>query len=186
MKSKYYLAIKFFNETKNYEQLDILYKEIELFLDNYNEYKFFIELDLMNLDPKFVSKLENEHNDIKSLFTDELYLEFVNDYRFRACESIFSNYNYNFELFKYALEKIFEDERKEQEEKELKNEKLRKEKSKNNTTLSKYSFTSFKNYIQSIINIFGLKEKDYFFIISIIIFIATVLGIGYMSYFTIN
>jgi hypothetical protein len=34
------------------------------------------------------------------------------------CEDIFSEGNYNFELFQYCLEKVFEDQRKEKEEEE--------------------------------------------------------------------
>ena len=168
MKSKYYLAIKFFNDTKNYDQLDILYKEIELFLDNYSQYKFFIELDLINLDPKLEARLENEHNDIKEMLNDELYLDFVNDYRFRACENIFSNYNYNFELFKYALEKVFEDERNEEQERLNKEKEEAKNNVNSNTNTNRSVWMNYKN-------------KDYFYIFSIILFIVTFISVGYLS-----
>lgn len=123
MRSKYLLALKFFTETKNEEQLKILYKEIEGFLDNYSDFLIFIELDCMNLDPKLESRISQENPELHELLSDDLFQDFVNDYRFRACEEVFSNYNYNFELFKYALEKIFDDERKEKEKEEAKNPK---------------------------------------------------------------
>jgi hypothetical protein len=115
MKSKYYLALKFFNETKNDEQLKLCYKEVEGFFDNYAEFKFYIELDCLNLDPKVEAQLNDEE---KEQLNNEDFQSYFNFYRFKECEDIFSNYKYNFELFKYALEKVFEEERKLRDEKE--------------------------------------------------------------------
>jgi len=115
MKSKYHLALKFFTETKNEEQLKLCHKEIEPFFDKYNEFRLFIELDLRNLDPKLEAQLDHEEKELIKL---KDFMIIFNDYRLRNCEDVFSNYNYNFDLFKYALEKIFEEERKMKEEKE--------------------------------------------------------------------
>ena len=112
MKSKYHFALKFFTETKNHEQLDLLYKEIEGFLDNLSQFKFFIELNLQNLDPKLEAQLTHEE---REQMKEEDFLIIFNDYRLRSCENTFSNFNYNFELFKYALEKIFDEEKKQNE-----------------------------------------------------------------------
>lgn len=117
MQSKYYLAIKFFTETKNDEQLKLCYKEIEGFLQNFYEFKFFIELKATNIDPKVFSRLDHEE---QKALEDERIRRLMDDYKFRTCEDIFSNYNYNFELFKYALDKIFEEERKIKEEEDAK------------------------------------------------------------------
>lgn len=115
MKSKYHLALKFFNETKNNEQLELCYKEIEGFLDQYDQFRFYIELNINKLDEKLEAQLSHEE---RELMQNEDFLYILNDYRFRNCENVFSNYNYNFELFKYSLEKIFEEERKVKKEKE--------------------------------------------------------------------
>lgn len=117
MKSKYHLALKFFNETKNVEQLELCYKEVEGFLDQYEKFRFYIELNLNKLDEKLQAQLSHEE---KEMLESEDFVYILNDYRFRNCENLFSNYNYNFELFKYALEKIFEEERKVKKEKEEK------------------------------------------------------------------
>ncbi len=136
MKSKYHFALKFFNDTKNFEQLELCYKEIERFLDNFREFQFYIELNINKLDPKLEAQLDYEE---RRIIESEEFQVIFNDYRLRNCETTFSNYNYNFELFKYALEKIFEDERKEKEKIEAK-EKERLAKEKLNNPSKGYSF----------------------------------------------
>lgn len=49
---------------------------------------------------------------------DETFIKLVDEFKFKRCEDIFSEGDYNFELFQHSMEKIFEEERKEQEEKE--------------------------------------------------------------------
>lgn len=164
MRSKYHLALKFFNDTKNEKQLEICYKEIEGFLDNFEEFSFFFELDALDLDPKVEVRLFNEQPEIKELIQNEpeLFSTVVDNYRYRATDETFSNYKYNFELFKHALEKIFEDERKENEEKKKQN---------GETSSSFFSF-SLANY----------KSNDFFMIFSAIFFLVTIAAIGYFGY----
>jgi len=45
-------------------------------------------------------------------------MKLVEEFKYNRCEDIFSEGDYNFELFQHSMEKIFEEERKEQEEKE--------------------------------------------------------------------
>ncbi len=45
----------------------------------------------------------------------------IEEFKFRLCEETFSEGDFNFELFQYALEKVFEEDRKIQEEEEAKN-----------------------------------------------------------------
>ena len=47
MKSKYNLAVKFFTETKNQEQLDLTYKEYEAFHETFEQFKFFYIVELI-------------------------------------------------------------------------------------------------------------------------------------------
>ena len=49
MKTKYSLAIKFFTESKNEEQLAICYKEIDTFMDTYDEFKFYFKFSNDNI-----------------------------------------------------------------------------------------------------------------------------------------
>lgn len=127
MKSKYHFALKFFTETKKFDQLDLLYKEVEAFLDNMNEFIFFVKLDLLNFDPKAEANMTStSYNQISNLdyiipseylplLENENFNLIFNDYRLRRSDDIFSNYQYNFELFKYALEKVFGEEREKKE-----------------------------------------------------------------------
>jgi hypothetical protein len=58
MKNKYILAVKFFTETKNDEQLILSYKEIESFLDNFYTFKFFFKFSTSNI--KYIDDLPEE------------------------------------------------------------------------------------------------------------------------------
>jgi phage antirepressor YoqD-like protein len=42
----------------------------------------------------------------------------TDEFKFKICEEIFGAGDFNFELFQYALEKVFEEERKKEEEEE--------------------------------------------------------------------
>lgn len=59
MKSKYILAVKFFTETKNEEQLDLSYKEIERFLDTYNEFIWYYSFTT-NFNEDFIKEIGKE------------------------------------------------------------------------------------------------------------------------------
>jgi hypothetical protein len=60
MKSKYSLAIKFFTESKNEEQLDLCYKEIESFMDTFEEFKFFLRFTTARIPPQMQENLTEE------------------------------------------------------------------------------------------------------------------------------
>lgn len=61
MQSKYSLAIKFFTETKNEEQLNLAYKEIENFLTTYEEFTFYYYFDPLKLDSNVADGLSQEN-----------------------------------------------------------------------------------------------------------------------------
>lgn len=46
MKMKYKIAIKFYTETRNEEQLNFAYNEIENFMESYSEFKWFFKFDI--------------------------------------------------------------------------------------------------------------------------------------------
>lgn len=60
MKSKYNLAIKFFTEAKNEEQLDLSYKEIEKFMTTFNKFKFYLNFSLLNLSEVELKELTDD------------------------------------------------------------------------------------------------------------------------------
>ncbi len=59
------------------------------------------------------------------MLEDDTLLKLIDEFKFNICEDVFGDGNFNFELFQYALEKIFEEERKEQEEEEKRLEESR-------------------------------------------------------------
>jgi len=68
MKSKYVFAVKFFTETKNEEQLNISYKEIENFLDVFTEFIFYYEICNKDIEEELINLLPEEikyYNKIK-------------------------------------------------------------------------------------------------------------------------
>jgi len=119
MENKYQLAIKFFTETKNEEQLIIAYKEIEMFMQTYENFIFYYAFDPKNINAKYYDALSEES---KTLLKDETMLVLINEFKFKTADSIFGEGNYNFALYKYALEKVCEEERKEREIKEKEEE----------------------------------------------------------------
>ena len=60
MKNKYTMAIKFFTEAKNEEQLELSYKEIEKFLTNFSEFKEFYKFQTLIIDEKILNRLPKE------------------------------------------------------------------------------------------------------------------------------
>jgi hypothetical protein len=61
MQSKYSLAIKFFTETKNEEQINLAYKEIESFLTTYEEFSFYYLFDPLKIENWIVEGLSEEY-----------------------------------------------------------------------------------------------------------------------------
>lgn len=122
MKSKYNLAVKFFTETKNEEQLVLTYKEFESFHESYNQFKFYYKFKACNIDPKAKASLTPEE---QALLTNDDFNKLIDEYKFKVCENVFGDGNYNIELFQYALEKVFEEERKAEEEREKAEEALK-------------------------------------------------------------
>ena len=61
MENKYRLAIKFFTETKNEEQLEIAYKEIDKFMETYENFLSYYKFDPKNVSEEILSKLSEEN-----------------------------------------------------------------------------------------------------------------------------
>ena len=122
MKSKYNLAVKFFTETKNQEQLDLTYKEYEGFHETFQQFKYFYKFKIETIDPKVISQLNEEE---KKMLEDPNTPKIIERHRANICEYIFSHGKYNLELYKYALDTVFEEDRKKAEEERKREEALR-------------------------------------------------------------
>ena len=122
MKSKYNLAVKFFTETKNQEQLDLTYKEYEGFHETFEQFKFFYKFKIESIDPKVINQLNEEE---KKMLEDPNITNLINRQRANICEYIFGNGKFNLELYRYALDKVFGEYREQMEEKRKKEEALK-------------------------------------------------------------
>ena len=123
IKKKYILAFKFFTETKNYIQLDLTYKEYETFYDIYNKYKFFYKFNQNEINETILHYLNGNEKKILSDSNDKSIIE---KNKKNICDYIFTNSNYNKELYKYAVDKIFEEE-KTKNGKDIKSNKIKNE-----------------------------------------------------------
>ena len=122
MKSKYNLAVKFFTETKNQEQLDLTYKEYEAFHETFEQFKFFYKFKIESIDPKALNQLSEEE---RNMLQDPNNQKSIEHQKANICDYIFGNGKFNLELYKYALDKVFEEYRQKMEEERKKEEALR-------------------------------------------------------------
>lgn len=60
MENKYILALKFFSETKNEEQLEIAYNEIEAFMETYDNFLFYYFFEHSEIEPSLLDCLSDE------------------------------------------------------------------------------------------------------------------------------
>jgi len=60
MKKKYVLAIKFFTESKNEEQLNLSYDEIEKFMPTYDTFKFYFQFNISKIPTQIKEKLNED------------------------------------------------------------------------------------------------------------------------------
>ena len=113
IKKKYILAFKFFTESKNYLQLNLTYKEYEEFYNIYQKFKFFYKFSSTSLlNDKILHNLTPHE---KKILNDSNSKILINKNKMNICEHIFMNGNYNNELYKYAVDKIFEEEKNKNE-----------------------------------------------------------------------
>ena len=108
IKKKYNLAVKFFIETKNQVQLDLTYKEYELFYEIFNQFKYFYKFSINSLDKKVIEQLND--NEKKKLFDSKNH-KIIEKNKKYICEYIFTHGNYNAELYKYVVDKIMIEEK---------------------------------------------------------------------------
>ena len=108
IKKKYNLAVKFFTETKNQDQLDLTYKEYESFNEVFYQFKYFYKFSINSLDKRVIEHLNDNE---KRILFDSKNKKIIEKNKIRICEHIFVHGNYNVELYKYVVDKIFEEEK---------------------------------------------------------------------------
>ncbi len=108
IKKKYNLAVKFFTKTKNQDQLDLTYKEYESFNEVFYKFKYFYKFSINSLDKRVIEHLNDNE---KRILFDSKNKKIIEKNKIRICEHIFIHGNYNVELYKYVVDKIFEEEK---------------------------------------------------------------------------
>lgn len=61
MRNKYYSAVKFFSDSRNEEQLELSYKEIEHFMDNLERFEWYFTFDSNSLSEEYYNSLSEEY-----------------------------------------------------------------------------------------------------------------------------
>ena len=108
IKKKYNLAVKFFTETKNQAQLDLTYKEYESFYEVFNKFKNYYKFSTNKIDKKVIEHLNDNE---KKILYDIRCQKLIEKNKICICEHIFIHGNYNVELYKYVVDKIFKEEK---------------------------------------------------------------------------
>jgi len=106
MKLKYKVAVKFYTETKNEEQLEYAYREIESFKESYKNFKWYHKFNFENTKKEFSLELELDP-EIEILVSENSeFILFLDRYKLKLADSIFQQGNYNIDLVKYAIDKV--------------------------------------------------------------------------------
>ena len=159
IKKKYNLAVKFFTETKNKDQLDLTYKEYEALYEVYNQFKYFYKFSINSVEKKVLENLND--NEKRKLF-DEKNKKMIERNKKCICEYIFAHGNYNVELYKYVVEKIFKEEK---DKKEIEN----------------------KSKLNIFLEVLNLSKRKYFILkTSICFIILSIVSFGFQIYYFKN
>ena len=109
MKRIYIFIIQYYTEANNSEQLNIAKKEIEIFLEKYENFKYF---HFMNIEG-FISEIEEynkEYNFLTNEMKENLHLKmfqnFLEYFKNKKADSIFQEGNFNRNLIKFAINKV--------------------------------------------------------------------------------
>ena len=96
--------------------------EYDKFFDFYNEYSFYMNLQVTNIDKDLLDKLEKGDKDtIKKIKKDETMNLLFKDFRLKKAQEIYDNMDWNMTIWKYCFDIVNEREKKLKEERRLKN-----------------------------------------------------------------
>lgn len=100
MKNKYDLAIKYYSETNNQQQIDLTYQELEKFNEIYTSYQFYYQLDKSSIENNFYS------NGTSALINKDLFQNLIRLYKLRFASNVFEQAEFNNELLNSILQEI--------------------------------------------------------------------------------
>ncbi len=113
MKLKYKVAMKFYTETRNEQQLDFAYKELDSFYDSYNNFKWYYKFNLDKIKSDYFNFFTFSDLDLKPevekllTFTgNKEFVFFVDRFKYKMADAVFQKSNYNYDLVKYAIDKV--------------------------------------------------------------------------------
>ena len=133
MKDTFYSSIKFYQDklkqkireknpiNKSEKDYIEFLDEFDKFFDFYNEYTFFMNLQVTNLDKNITDKLDN--NDIvtiKKIKKNETMNLLFKDFRLKKAQEIYDNMDWNMTIWKHCFDTVKEREKRIEEEKKNK------------------------------------------------------------------
>ena len=134
MKDTFSSSIKFFQgklkekkkEKNNINKSEKDYKgfleDYDKFYDFYNEYSFYINLTVVNLDKEILDKLDdNDRETIKQIKKNETMNLLFKDFRLKKAQEIYDNMDWNMTIWKFCFDTVSEREKKLKEEQRKKN-----------------------------------------------------------------
>lgn len=134
MKDTFSSSIKFFQgklkekkkEKNNINKSEKDYKgfleDYDKFYDFYNEYSFYINLTVVNLDKEILDKLDdNDKDTIKQIKKNETMNLLFKDFRLKKAQEIYDNMDWNMTIWKFCFDTVNEREKKLKEEQRKKN-----------------------------------------------------------------
>ena len=134
MKDTFSSSIKFFQgklkekkkEKNNINKSEKDYKgfleDYDKFYDFYNEYSFYINLTVVNLDKEILDKLDdNDRETIKQIKKNETMNLLFKDFRLKKAQEIYDNMDWNMTIWKFCFDTVNEREKKLKEEQRKKN-----------------------------------------------------------------
>ena len=108
--------------TKSQKDYKMFLEEYDKFFDFYNEFSFYMNLQVTNIDKDLLDKLDKSDKDtIKKIKKDEKMNLLFKDFRLKKAQEIYDNMDWNMTMWKYCFDVVNEREKKLKEERRLRN-----------------------------------------------------------------
>jgi hypothetical protein len=108
--------------TKSQKDYKMFLDEYDKFFDFYNEFSFYMNLQVTNIDKDLLDKLDkNDRDTIKKIKKDEKMNLLFKDFRLKKAQEIYDNMDWNMTMWKYCFDVVNEREKKLKEERRLRN-----------------------------------------------------------------
>jgi hypothetical protein len=110
MKQKYKIALKYYTETNNDQQLKIASNEIENFTESYVNFKWYFKFSIVkHLNPSNIT-LDKELSEFNKFLSDNEFIKYIGYFKYKHADMMFQQGNFNLDLIKYAIEKVLKKE----------------------------------------------------------------------------